>query len=330
MYDEGLIGGPCVEIAPHAAEPDEGWGLWRALREPLAESRGSRSKWEPITVRRVLDDEAPPLYSSRLEVSFDSRVSKRRLKLALDELWPELEKEGHVRRTRPMEERAAELVRFVCLECDVGATWRERLIGWNDRHSEWSYGEDPRNFSKDFRRAEQQLTGRRYGLAWFYSQRLRDASRGLELLPREELWRRRRSGDKTVEAWMQTFHDPIADVLVEQAQRLGMRSLGILAQRVQLGQVTRHDLDELDAPADLFDRLNSVDLAELGRADERVLVSRAAGQDADMAAIRSLGPLLDEIPNAKLIEVLSRHEDEIFLPRTESQSGGQNEGTDQG
>ena len=94
---------------------------------------------------------------------------------------------GWTRGTRPLEKRALALVRFVCLGTPAGSTWRERRGAWNKAHPAWNYPE-VRAFERDFRRAERQLSGQRYGLEWFYEPGAR--------LDLPELVRLRAKGDR--------------------------------------------------------------------------------------------------------------------------------------
>ena len=47
-------------------------------------------------------------------------------------------------------------------------TWRERLNGWNRQYPQWRF-KDVRDFQGTFARAEQSLTGEKFGLEWFYN-----------------------------------------------------------------------------------------------------------------------------------------------------------------
>jgi len=154
-------------------EKDQRWGVWADLLAKRSSSRGryhARS-WSPLVVTRRYDLSHLPLPSERIEISVDSRLSLRRLKRALDEAWPRLVRDGWVRSARPIGRRGAELVEHVCLASEIGVTWRDRFDSWNARHPDSTFS-DVRAFTSAFRRAEKQLTGRKYGLAWFYDQEM--------------------------------------------------------------------------------------------------------------------------------------------------------------
>jgi len=78
---------------------------------------------------------------------------------------------GWVKRSRPLGDRGIALVRFVCIESKRGATWRERLDAWNSEHADSTF-DKVQAFQSAFRRAESQLTGSKYGLAWFYDEEI--------------------------------------------------------------------------------------------------------------------------------------------------------------
>lgn len=122
----------------------------------------------PIVVERVAGWSFEASDSHAIRLTFDARVSKQALIVALTEMWPRLRSEGWVRPTRAMEDRKLALVRYVCLESGLDTSWRERCAGWNATHGEWTYS-DVRAMRSDFDRAERSLTGRKWGLARFYS-----------------------------------------------------------------------------------------------------------------------------------------------------------------
>lgn len=136
------------------------------------------SEFKPLVVSHILDlDVYPP--STRVEISVDSRVSQQALISELRQLWPKLVEKGWVRRTRELEERALELVRFVCLECTPEMSWRERQNAWDSQHPGWEY-KDPRAFQSAFRRTADSLTGSRDGLDAFCKSE--DPGKQIELL----------------------------------------------------------------------------------------------------------------------------------------------------
>lgn len=169
---------------------DRRWPLLRKLNaayhQAEANAPGS-SDWSPVRVSRVaLNFDAFPT-TSEVVVRFDDRLSLHALKNALRNVWPELHRRGWLRRSRPLGERALTLLRFVCLEMPPDATWRARLEGWNLAHPSWVYS-GVRAFERDFRRAEEELTGERHALELFYNP--------LARLDLPELYRARRAGTK--------------------------------------------------------------------------------------------------------------------------------------
>lgn len=165
----GVIGEASYRVSPAPAS-DGRWALLQELNatyhDAQPEAPGS-GEWDPIEVSRVVLslDTYPP--STQVILRFDSRLSLQGLTNQLRRLWPDLIRRGWTRRTRPLEKRALALVRFVCLGTPAGSTWRERRGAWNKAHPAWNYP-DVRAFERDFRRAERQLSGQRYGLEWFY------------------------------------------------------------------------------------------------------------------------------------------------------------------
>jgi len=129
-------------------------------------------------------------------VIFDSRLSMRAVLSAIRETWPLMRSKGWIRRTRPLGDRKLELVRHVCLDMDISATWRERLKAWNEKHTgAWAYKDalgaaDVRGLLSDFRKAEKSLTGRTRGLARFYDEDSRTRAMPGYRDPRtaEEIW----------------------------------------------------------------------------------------------------------------------------------------------
>jgi hypothetical protein len=162
-------------------EGDERWPL---LRELMAES-GSPD-WREIRLRRVVrtDSRGFPGVDHRVEIDLDARVSLKALKAELDRVWRFIRKEGWVNRTRPLDARNIALARFICLESEPGVTWQQRLDEWNKRYTFWTF-KDKRDLESQVRRIERQLTGRNYGLAWFYDQDARDGT--YEHMSRAEL-----------------------------------------------------------------------------------------------------------------------------------------------
>lgn len=145
-----------------SSEEDQRWQLLRdlgLLPQGPVEARGTSS--ELIVSDGVFDR------VSYVDLRFDSRLSKSALIAQLNSLWPDFKTAGWVRPTRSLKPRKLALVRFVCLESDLADTWRERLRRWNSLHPDWAYTE-ARAMQSDFHRAEKSLTGRKWGLAWYY------------------------------------------------------------------------------------------------------------------------------------------------------------------
>jgi hypothetical protein len=67
-----------------------------------------------------------------------------------------------------LEARAEALLRFVCIENQPDTPWREMMQRWNEKYPDWRH-KSVRDFRSRFLRYEKQLTGRAYGLEWFYS-----------------------------------------------------------------------------------------------------------------------------------------------------------------
>jgi hypothetical protein len=149
-------------------------GRWRLLRrlnaayhEAEPDAPGS-SDWSPVRVSRIaLNFDTHPT-TSEVVVRLDSRLSLCALNTALRAVWPQLRRRGWLQRSRPLGERALALLRFVCLETSPDSTWRQRLEGWNVSHRNWVYS-GVQAFERDFRRAEEELTGQRHALESFYN-----------------------------------------------------------------------------------------------------------------------------------------------------------------
>jgi hypothetical protein len=156
--------------------------LRAAARNARAAGRPPPSSWN-----------TPPPLTSEISVVFDARVSLRALIATLRETWPTLAERGIVRRhrNRALGRRKIELLRFVCLADDATEqTWEDRLAGWNalvernvrmgrpDWTTKWKFNDDDvpsgvralRTMCHD---VEEQLTGSRHGLIWFYDAKAR-------------------------------------------------------------------------------------------------------------------------------------------------------------
>jgi hypothetical protein len=179
---------------------DDRWRLIDALGDRYREETGSGDdRWEPVRVtgRRVVLSESPD-QQSRVSLDFDNRMSQRALANAIKSVWPTLRERGFVRQTRPLKPRALALIRLICLDLPVGSTWSERLASWNKKHPDWPY-ETAYPMQRDFRRAEQQLTGSRYGLEWFYEPAAR--------LSDDELESAAKQGDRRVGQYLSRLFD---------------------------------------------------------------------------------------------------------------------------
>ncbi len=189
LWDSGLVPRESDSLASSPASD----GRWRLLRKLNAAYHKAEPKapgssdWSPMRVSRVaLNFDTYPT-TSEVVVRFDSRVSLRALNIALRGVWPQLHQRGWLRRSRPLGERALALIRFVCLETPPDVTWRSRLEAWNASNPNWAYL-GVRAFERDFRRAEEELTGERRSLESFYNPLAR-----LDLV---ELYRAKRAGTK--------------------------------------------------------------------------------------------------------------------------------------
>jgi len=152
-----------------SGKPDARWTLLRDLEAAAggkAESPVTVEGSERITSLSPVRQQA----FNRVTISFDSRMGKESLFREITRLWPHLQAAGWVRRSRAMKEHRLALVRFVCLETGLDATWRERMDKWNERHPEGHdlHYSDVRAFHSDFSAAEESLTGVKHGLDWFY------------------------------------------------------------------------------------------------------------------------------------------------------------------
>ena len=154
---------------------DGRWQLWRDLSRERNKANDSPSQtaWVPLRLTRVLDLRSRPLACERIEVSVDSRIALSQLHKELDRVWKLLREDGWAKRTRPLGERALSLLRFVCLDSHLDASWRQRLDAWNNAYPDLAF-KDVRAFLSAFRRAERDLTGSDYGLAWYYDRDVHD------------------------------------------------------------------------------------------------------------------------------------------------------------
>lgn len=152
-----------------AESKDPRWLLLAQLDARLARQSGAEPDWSPLTVGHVSGGAGLPT-EERLVLSVDPQVPLRHLVGQLTRLWPKLQERGWRRRTRPLGDRAAALVRFVCLENEPGTPWAELWRHWNKVHpgSVNSYT-DQVLFRAEFHRIEKQVSGRKHGLSVFYT-----------------------------------------------------------------------------------------------------------------------------------------------------------------
>lgn len=167
---------PLVELQSPSGRRDGRWELWQKLR--CQAGAVADPQWSPFTATRVYDFTAEPaLQAQRVELSFDARLSLGSVVGTLRRLWPRLREAGWVRQSHPLGARKLALVEFVCAEMAPDTSWRVILTAWNERYRRWPY-RSVRGFEGDFHRAEESLTGERYGLEWFYRLQARPEVRG--------------------------------------------------------------------------------------------------------------------------------------------------------
>lgn len=168
------VGLAVVETAEAVPGDDARWRLLKDLDDAYRRSGGVGGEDAAPWIALSVGHESPPLDipfpRGAVELRFDHRMSLRALLAQLRVLWPLLRARGWVRATHPIAEQNAEVVRFVCLDQPPGITWRARCDAWNATHPEHSFP-DARRFQAAFRRAEEQMTGSRGGLAWFYDRK---------------------------------------------------------------------------------------------------------------------------------------------------------------
>ena len=154
---------------------DQRWPLWRELMQVrlAADGHPLEQSWEPLRFYLVHDSSASPIGNKRIEISFDWRMPRAALEHELAKAWRHMTKQGWVRPSKPLSRRLAEIVRFNCLVLEPDTPWRVRLERWNAQCTEDEAFTDVRAFERAFRRAELQLTGQKWGLAWFYDELVR-------------------------------------------------------------------------------------------------------------------------------------------------------------
>lgn len=147
---------------------------WQLLRDlDLIERGANVNPWSEFELEwrgwRVWGDVAA--YQPRIIISFDHRMSIRQVATELQREWKTLRSCGVVPRRprRPLQQHAIDLVRLVCLDLPQGS-WPERLRAWNQKHRRAPY-DSWFLLQRDFGRAEEQLTGHRFGLEHLYNRR---------------------------------------------------------------------------------------------------------------------------------------------------------------
>lgn len=153
-----------VPNAPRESRPPADDGRERLLRElgqVLTDALNCPSPVPPVDVVVLDGDDNPPLQRKRIQVTFDDYITPKGV--LADAMLP-----GAVRRTRPLGERKATLVRFVCLDQRERLdTWSRRVEAWDSEYPEWAYGSEHAMWG-DFNRAWRSLVGdREDARKWF-------------------------------------------------------------------------------------------------------------------------------------------------------------------
>jgi len=162
---------------PHTnkVSDDQRWPLWRELMRVrlAADGHPPDQAWEPLRFYVVRDFCASPIRNKRVEISFDWRMPRAALEHELAKAWHHMTAQGWVRPGKPLSRQLADIVRFNCLVLEPGTPWRDRMERWNGQCAQDAVVTDVRKFERAFRRAELQLTGHKWGLAWFYDDMVR-------------------------------------------------------------------------------------------------------------------------------------------------------------
>jgi len=168
-------------------DSDGRWVLLHDLGKRWADDVGASAPPAPLRFRCGYEWDALGQVP-RVSLDFDGRVSLRAVLSGVRSMWPLMAANGWVRRTRPLGDRKLALVRFVCLETEIGTGWEDRRKAWNEAHPEAEYP-DRWSLRSDFSKAEESLTGQRGGLARFYDaeQRQRAMPQPLDTRTAEEI-----------------------------------------------------------------------------------------------------------------------------------------------
>jgi hypothetical protein len=169
---------------PRAAKRDGRWALWRDLHERRAEllnEDADERPWTPLRIGRQRE-------AGTITFKFDHRLAATTVRSALKDELPRLRARGWMGARRSLSGFQLALVRYVCLESPLTASWRERTKGWRHSrfvaaHAKWGKPyrgkKATRHFKRDFHKAENALAGSRGALGVHYDPRVR--ARHLEL-----------------------------------------------------------------------------------------------------------------------------------------------------
>ena len=182
MAGEGIDG---VVLGTVRESTPEGNTRWSLEADLYAAAYPARSPEPPFVVSGIrpegldLGEVGGPSFQigSRVRVDFDRRMSLRAVIGELRRHWPALRRAGLLQQTRAPSPKTTALIRFICLEAGLGASWPERWELWNRMHPRWTF-ETVRAFTSQFHRVEEGQTGRPHGLEWFYDGVAREWSSG--------------------------------------------------------------------------------------------------------------------------------------------------------
>jgi hypothetical protein len=161
------------------AKRDGRWPLWRELRDRRAElidERYDEPSWTALRVGRHRE-------AGTITLAFDDRLADKTVNDALKHELPALRAQGWLRTAHPLGAFELAVVRYVCLESRLEASWRQRTKGWRhsrfcEAHPKWGKPyrgkHAARRFKKDFHRAEARLAGSKGGLGLYYDPRVRE------------------------------------------------------------------------------------------------------------------------------------------------------------
>jgi hypothetical protein len=173
---------------PKGARRDGRWPLWRELRERRAELLGEHHDEPPWAPLRFGRHRA----ASTLVYTFDQRLPGKTVVAALQRELPRLHRRGWTHTTHRLSALELALVRYVCLESDFEASWRERARDWRHSHfckthPKWSKPyrgkSGARRFKKDFKKAEAGLAGSEGALGVHYDPEVREGHLTLRQTP---------------------------------------------------------------------------------------------------------------------------------------------------